>query len=373
MPGLLEGVRQQFAEQGAVRQAGQGVAVDGDIELLFGLAPLRDVGVRTAPAARLAGGVAHPPGHMLDPALAAVGGADAARERGAFGLAAVRPARFPGRQVGRLDDFLHQAGIGEKVGRRITGYGAAGRRDVQVAAVLGHPVFPVRRVIGQDAVFFFAFLEQGGALGHLPFEVAPQPAQFEVGAHARAHFLDIEGLGDVIGRAQREAFELVLRLVGHGDENDRNAVVLRQGLEVLAYLVAAHAGHPDVEQNQVGRRRALHQLDGPGAGIGQHDAVLVAQAFQQAVQVLRHVVDQQHAWHAGRLGAGRLLELGRIGAVALQGQLGIDAQEQQFRVDRLGDVVRHAQFEAAGHVGRVVQRGDENHRDMAGRRVRFQA
>ena len=80
--------------------------------------------------------------------------------------------------------------------------------------------------MGQDAVFLFADLQHGGALRHQIFEKAPQTRQFQMGANAGAHLIDVERLGDVVGGTELEALDLFLDRIDHGDEDHRNVVAL---------------------------------------------------------------------------------------------------------------------------------------------------
>ena len=71
---------------------------------------------------------------------------------------------------------------------------------------------------------------------------------------------DLEGLRQVRERALLQRFLGRRELVVRGHHDDGNALI--QALDVLEHLQPAHAGHVDVEENQVGtalehRREAL--------------------------------------------------------------------------------------------------------------------
>ncbi len=70
---------------------------------------------------------------------------------------------------------------------------------------------------------------------------------FDAGLHdGRADWL-----GDVIDRAHFQPLGFVVHFVHGGDENHRNVARHRIGFQGHADFVAAHAGHHDVEQDQV--------------------------------------------------------------------------------------------------------------------------
>ncbi len=108
-----------------------------------------------------------------------------------------------------------------------------------------------------------------------------------------ADFVNVEGLGDVVGRANGKALDLVHHAVHHGDEDHRDAAAHRAALDAAANFVAIHLRHDDVKQHQVRRAAAGCQFHGPAAIGGHHDAVFVLEGGGQAVEVLGDVVHQQ--------------------------------------------------------------------------------
>jgi len=188
----------------------------------------------------------------------------------------------------------------------------------------------------------------------------------------RAHLVDVERLGDVVGGPQLETLHLLIGRVDHGDEDHRDAVPLRRGLDAAADLVAVHVWHHDVQQHQVGRRGALHRIDRLDAVAGDHDAVVALQGFEQLVDVLGDVVHHQQRGRVRRIVLGGDVEHHRVLAIAPQFELVAHARFQKLRVDRLGDVVGHAHGQAPSLVRCFGQGGDENHRDVRRGRVDLQ-
>jgi hypothetical protein len=82
-------------------------------------------------------------------------------------------------------------------------------------------------------------------------------------------------------------------VVHGGDEDDRNVAGGRVGAQQPEYLVAAHAGHDHVEQDQV----RLRFVGGDTQGIDTRNCaahtVGRAQQFEQDAKVFRHVVDDE--------------------------------------------------------------------------------
>ena len=68
---------------------------------------------------------------------------------------------------------------------------------------------------------------------------------------ADQQFLLVERFGDVVRRAGLEPFDDVVGRVQCREEDDRNLLRLRIGFQFLGHFVTVHAGHHDVEQDQV--------------------------------------------------------------------------------------------------------------------------
>ncbi len=237
-------------------------------------------------------------------------------------------------------------------------------REQHTVGQAGEPV-----AMGEGAVFLFADFQHGGALRNQVFEEAAQAGQFQMGADARPHLVDVEGLGNVIGGAQLEAQHLLLGGADDRDEDDGNAVASRGRLDAAAHLVTVHLRHDDIQQHQIGRRRTVHYFECLEAGTGHHDAVLALQGLEQFVNVCRHVIDHQQRRRMRRIGVGRDVEHHGALPKALQFELILHPHLQQVRIDRLGDVIGDALGEAACLVGRLRQGGDEDHRYLGRGRV----
>ena len=142
--GRLHRIRQKFAEERTVRQAGQRIAVDEEVEPLLGVAAFGNVAMRTAHAKASPFGIEHRFADVLDPALAPLARADAEDDRSALTLGCRRSVCTPCRQVIGVDDLLHQRRVGEEVLGRVAGYIGTGRRNVEEGAIRRGPVLPVR-------------------------------------------------------------------------------------------------------------------------------------------------------------------------------------------------------------------------------------
>ena len=101
-------------------------------------------------------------------------------------------------------------------------------------------------------------------------------------------------LGDVVDRAGVEAALLVEFFVADRQEDHRDAGGGRVVHEPAADLVAVHVGHRDVEQDQVGHRRAGGQLQralAPGGDAGAE--IGLVQAVDDGLDGVGRVVDDE--------------------------------------------------------------------------------
>ena len=94
----------------------------------------------------------------------------------------------------------------------------------------------------------------GGTLMHQGFLFAAPERQFEMIAHAGAQYLGIQRLDDVVRCAELKAFDDVRGLIFGGQKYDGNIGGGRGDLQCTAYVVAAGAGHVDIQQHHVGCR-----------------------------------------------------------------------------------------------------------------------
>ena len=149
------------------------------------------------------------------------------------------------------------------------------------------------------------FLGQGqlaGALVHQFLKVVAVAFEFQLVGHTAAHQRGLKGFFDVVLRAQGKTLGLIDFLVLGRDEHDRNVAGALRLLESAADVIAVHAGHDHVQQDEVRRGVACGQAQGVLAVFGEHDGIVPAQAFAQNAQVFRRIVHDQHA--AGNGGGG---------------------------------------------------------------------
>jgi len=140
-----------------------------------------------------------------------------------------------------------------------------------------------------------------GALAHFLFQIDILVAQkiragldVQLGLDARQHDGRRDRFGDVVGRAHLEALLLVFGAAHRGQKDDRNVAGRRIVLEFLADIIAGQTGHHDVEQNQVWRAVAAHDLERLLAIVGYLDLVQVLEQAGHQRKIVRCVVDHQH-------------------------------------------------------------------------------
>ena len=136
---------------------------------------------------------------------------------------------------------------------------------------------------------------------HLALQVGALVAQ-EVGrglerqvrGHARQQDGRADGLGDVVHRPQLQAQALVLHVGARGEEDHGNVARVQVRLEPAADLIAVHARHHDVEQDEVGRLLALRDLQRLLPLVGHLHVVVVAQQPAHEREVVGRVVHHEH-------------------------------------------------------------------------------
>ena len=143
---------------------------------------------------------------------------------------------------------------------------------------------PVGGQLGQAAIARFAFAQFGGPFLHrllqhlvVVLELLVQQPHFQHVVDARLDFDQVERLADEILGAGLQRAQLVAGL--GGDHEDRKVAVGIVGLEAFHHLESVHAGHLQVEQDQVVAVLAMQRADllrihGRGdagvAGLAQH-------------------------------------------------------------------------------------------------------
>ncbi|MNS86649.1 hypothetical protein D3C72_1205590 [compost metagenome] len=143
-------------------------------------------------------------------------------------------------------------------------------------------------------------LQFGRALAHRAFEQgvvvargAVQQPHFEHVADAREHLERVEGLADEVARARFQRRQLGVR-VG-GDHQHGQIAFQLQRTQGIHHLVAAHAGHHQVEDDQVelvALVQAGHGARVEGAGDGRVAAALQQMLEQAQIDFL--VVDEEN-------------------------------------------------------------------------------
>ena len=125
--------------------------------------------------------------------------------------------------------------------------------------------------------------------------------QGQMGLDALLQYGRADGLGDVVHRAQLEAHALVFDLGLGSEKNDPDVARLGVLLEPLADLVAVHARHHDVEQDQIWRLIRGGDAQGLFAIVGHPHNVVVAQQAADQRQVVGRVIDHQDGGFLGEI------------------------------------------------------------------------
>src|SRR5438270_1275801 len=113
--------------------------------------------------------------------------------------------------------------------------------------------------------------------------------------HPGQQFANRKWLGDVVVRSQLEANYFVYFLSARGQHDDGNGCAL--GLELFAHIQAAHAGHHDVEDDQVGLLRNRAFQAGNAVGCGDDFVSFILEVIAQAGDHVGFVFDDQDFRH----------------------------------------------------------------------------
>ena len=171
----------------------------------------------------------------------------------------------------------------------------------EVAVLVLLPV-PVGRQFGQAAVAGLAFAQFGRAFPHRLLELLAvvleplvQQPHLQHVVDARPHFDQVERLADEILRAGLQRAQLVARL--GGDHEHRQIAVRVVGLEAFHHLESVHAGHLQIEQDQVVVVLAVQRADLAADSVVDVDARVagVAQHLLEQADVGLLIVDDQDA------------------------------------------------------------------------------
>ena len=124
-------------------------------------------------------------------------------------------------------------------------------------------------------------------------------------AHAREQLVLADRLGEEVVGAGVETLGALLSRVERGDEDDRQHRMRRIGADRRAHLVAAHAGHHHVEEDEVGALGA-RAPPAPRARCGSAGAIaLRREQVGEQLDVHRDVVDDEDL---GGVARGRSLD-----------------------------------------------------------------
>jgi hypothetical protein len=276
---------ERLQEVVAVGQAGEGIVAEEVVDALLDAALRGDVLHRAVGALGAALLVVLELHAQVDPADAAV-----------VAQVAVDDVRRQAPAAGRGDrrthalEVLRMHPLHEALDRALRSVRVATEHREQLLRALGEPA---------DAVQLPA--PQAGDALRLG-EVAPaalEGAQVVAGAQQEAHPMhqdvEVERLGDEVRGAGVEGVLDGLAVVVRGHHQHRQGAAPGPGAQPAAEGQAAHAGHLEIEQDQVGPAVREAVLGGLAAVVLQH--LVAGAAHRAADQQARHrvVVDDQHA------------------------------------------------------------------------------
>jgi hypothetical protein len=139
--------------------------------------------------------------------------------------------------------------------------------------------------------------DHAGECGELlvaPRKLSVQLARRNVDPNASQGLLEVDGLGQVVGRTDLEGLDLVLLPGPRGLEDDGDVAQLFVRLDAPTCLVPAEPGHRHVEQDQIGSVQAelLQRL--LARRRGQDPVAITGENVEEDRQVVRLVVDDEH-------------------------------------------------------------------------------
>ena len=118
--------------------------------------------------------------------------------------------------------------------------------------------------------------------------------QAQRGAHSRHQLHSVDRLRHVVVRSHLERAHAIRRPVERRDHHDRHQLGRGIRLDPLAHFIAVHARHLDVEQDQVGGRRAYELERANPVFSRSHLAFDSGEARLDELAVGGPVVDHQH-------------------------------------------------------------------------------
>ncbi len=194
---------------------------------------------------------------------------------------------------GAADDFEHVGGIG-------SGEGGVGLDELGGADDLAAGV---PEVVGGDAEeLVFLVVEFAQVLVEAD-EGFAGAFEFDVGVDAGEEFGGIEGFGDVIDGAGVEGIEEVLEVVTGGEEDDGHGGGGGLLFESAADFESVHAGHHEVEEDEVWEVSG-DAFEGLGAVGGGHDVIAgLGEHGADEPEVLDGIIDNEDTG-VGAVGSG---------------------------------------------------------------------
>jgi hypothetical protein len=135
---------------------------------------------------------------------------------------------------------------------------------------------------------------EGVGLGRdLQAELIALPLDLEVSPHSAQELCAVEWLADVVGSSELEPFDDGVFRGLRAEHDHRNAFEEPFSPHLVEHVVARHAGHHDVEQHQVDRRRA-EDVEGHGAISDSRHLMRVAQGLPDDFSIHTLVVHDEH-------------------------------------------------------------------------------
>ena len=218
-------------------------------------------------------------------------------------------ARLEQDMVGNADlaDVVHHGGVHQQFRLRLQKTGCQPQQFAEIAHPHDMHAGFVVTIIGRTPQLLehdqmrllqlpVAALQLPGALRHHLLQAVALVGQGQMRPDAGAHDGRTGRFDDVVRRPQLETQHFILGLAQRGDKNDRDMPGRLVSLDLAADFIAVHAGHHDIEQDQVGRLRR-HYFHRQLAAVGNFYRVVRTQYAAQHIDVLGRIVhDQQGAF-----------------------------------------------------------------------------
>ncbi|MNY15093.1 hypothetical protein D3C86_1482920 [compost metagenome] len=115
----------------------------------------------------------------------------------------------------------------------------------------------------------------------------------QLGAHPRLDDGGFDGFGDVVGGAERQAVLFALEIGEGGEQHHRNAAGVGVDAQMLEHLVAFHAGHHHIQQDEIRPRLAARNTQALLPALGGEHPITGREQLGQHHQVLGRVIDDE--------------------------------------------------------------------------------